>query len=86
IVAISGSGASSAEGAVPSALVDFQQRFSLLPEYNFREVPPSPGSGADSPAAPLATSTAGLVGGVLTLLLAGGVGLVLRVFRHRHRS
>lgn len=68
-------------------LSDIQREVAFLPGYGFRqsgdkaaakrkEIPPA--GGKDWPEAKAETSVAGLIGGGLTLLLAAGLGLMLR--------
>ena len=76
----------SARGGSP-LLAAFQEKIALLPGYGFRtdggkgaEAQGAAGSGRleASPLVKAETSVAGLVGGSLTLLLAAGLGLLLR--------
>jgi cobalt/nickel transport system permease protein len=76
-----GSAALAAAEPAPAALAEFQQRTALLPDYDFRLQDPM----ADSVAAGSAwscvkpgVSVAGIVGSLLVLLVAGGVGWVSR--------
>lgn len=58
------------EGAVHATLADLQEETAVLPDYGFRE-----GAPVDAEAG---TTVSGLVGGLLTLFLAGLVGLFLK--------
>jgi cobalt/nickel transport system permease protein len=66
---------------VPATLARIQERTAVLPDYGFRTASPAPVAVAREPApwpaVSAGTSVAGLVGGLLTLLLAGLIGLVL---------
>jgi cobalt/nickel transport system permease protein len=64
-------GAASAESGAHRALAAVQDRTALLPDYGFT-------SAATGPAVRAGTSVSGLVGGLLTLLLAGAAGWVIR--------
>lgn len=64
-------------GPVHSVLEDWQKRLALLPNYDFpahQQEPEAPGKGRTDPGA----SVSGLVGGLITLLIAGIAGIVLR--------
>jgi len=86
IAAISGSEElpAAAEG-IKATLAATQERTALLPGYAFRlatdAVAPA-GSQGTWPVVEGGTSIAGLVGGVLTLAVAGLIGLLLRKLRH----
>ena len=81
---------SAAEGGMKAELVALQQRLAFLPDYQFRTTTPAavapPQVKASWPAVNRGTSTAGLVGGLLTLGLAGLIGVALRKARGRTRS
>jgi cobalt/nickel transport system permease protein len=64
------------EGA-HSILGEVQEKTALLPEYGFKE------EGAQDIPEKAGTSVSGLLGGVLTLLLAGSAGVLLRWRRSR---
>jgi cobalt/nickel transport system permease protein len=65
-------------------LAALQERTSILPDYGFKkaETEQQAAAGAEAeqawPAVDAGTSLAGLIGGLLTLALAGGAGLLLR--------
>jgi len=73
------------EHGVPAALKSLQERTAFLPDYGFKppaneakvkeEVPPWPNVDAG-------TSVSGLIGGVLVLAMALGIGWAIRAFRH----
>lgn len=63
-------------GGVHGALAKVQERTAVLPDYGFPKE--SEGSAEGWPAVDPGTSVAGILGGVMTLLVAAGVGLVLR--------
>lgn len=58
-----------------------QQATSLLPDYGLAGAPPTGEATTRWPAVKAGTSLSGFVGGLMTLLLVGLVGLVLRVSR-----
>lgn len=66
------------ESGVHGHLADLQQKLAVMPDYGFRT--PGPASPAPEawPAVSAGTSSAGLVGGLMTLALAGLTGLALR--------
>lgn len=68
-----GTGSSAARRA---ALV--QERIALLPDYGFHEEAPVDGSQSSGRIIDAGTSTAGVVGGLVTMAIAAGVGLALR--------
>ena len=63
-------------------LAGIQEHTSFLPDYGFKDGGPEPASAGESssawPAVDKGTSTAGLVGGGLTLALAVMIGLLFR--------
>jgi len=76
------------QGTVHHFMEEVQGAISILPDYGFRpespagdEAPPTSGW----PVSEWGTSVSGLVGGALTLILAGAAGLVLRRRRAVHR-
>jgi len=83
------------EGGGKAVLAGIQERLAFLPDYAFPE-PEAPAQVAavneaqeKEPAWPVVdpgTSTAGLAGGLLTLLLAGFLGFALRLGRKRCRD
>lgn len=72
------------EGGLHGALSALQGKLAFLPDYGFRkpggdEAPPEqPGEAAAWPAVDPGTTVSGLVGGGLTLILAGLAGLVIK--------
>ena len=74
---------------VHRSLGDLQEKTALLPDYGFREdrgeEPRAPGEG-DTLSEKAGTSVSGLLGGGLTLLLAGAAGMILRWKRVRTRA
>ncbi len=69
-------------GGIHQNLAHIQQQTAFLPEYGFkpaaRTPEPSPTEPAPWPAVSAGTSVAGLVGGLMTLLLAGLIGYGLK--------
>ncbi len=66
-------------GRLHGLLDSVQKRTAFLPDYNFRKAETAePGAGQAWPAVDKGTSAAGLIGGLLTLLLAWIAGLALR--------
>lgn len=70
---------SEAQTAVHSELASLQEKTAILPDYDFKAsaTPTTPPSNTGS-AVNLGTSVSGIVGGLITLTLAGLVGLALR--------
>ena len=62
------------DSAIHQALARVQQRTALLPDYAVKATPAEP----TEPTASAGTPLAGLVGGLLTLLLAGLLGVALK--------
>jgi cobalt/nickel transport system permease protein len=90
---------SSPAGGIHELLAGIQKKLAFLPGYGFRQVVGTGSgeaaavAGADEeawPAVKAGTSVAGLVGGGLTLLLAAGIGFMLRrrglAAKHSHLS
>ncbi len=76
------------EDGVHGALARIQEKTALLPDYAFKtasaETPPEPTEeAAPWPAVDAGTSVSGLLGGGLTMLLAGAAGLFLKRRQHR---
>lgn len=68
-------------GGLHATLSGVQEKTALLPDYGFPAADaagPAPAEAAVWPAVSVGTSVSGLVGGLLTLALAGAVGLALR--------
>ncbi len=73
--------AASPGGGIHGALEDFQEKTAVLPDYGFREsVPAEVGEAGDEswPVPSAGTSLAGVVGGLLSFLLAVGLALIVR--------
>ena len=70
----------SPEAGVHGALGGLQERTAVLPDYGFKTVEEESGAEVpDSwPSVDAGTTVSGLVGGVLTLLVAGSIGFVLK--------
>lgn len=71
------------EGGIHAALSALQEKIAFLPDYGFRKAPANENETAAEerahwPAVDPGTSVSGLVGGSLTLLLAGMAGILLR--------
>jgi cobalt/nickel transport system permease protein len=85
-------------GGVHERLAELQKQTAFLPDYGFRAAAEEPGAqsgeraaaGAETrapwPAVSAGTSLAGLVGGATVLVLAGCIGLGLRVFGRSERA
>ena len=79
------------EDGLHSVFAGIQEQTAFLPDYGFKsakesvalelETPGKPTKSEDWPAVNAGTSLSGLVGGTITLLLAGLIGLGLRKFR-----
>lgn len=71
------------EGGIHAALSALQEKSAFLPDYGFRKAPANEtetaaGEPAHWPAVDPGTSVSGLVGGSLTLVLAGMAGMLIR--------
>ena len=70
---------------IPAAAKRLQEKTALLPHYGFKPSADDPGAGKEKtpawPAVDAGTSLSGLVGGVLVLGLALGIGWLIRAFR-----
>lgn len=67
-----------ANAGLQQSLADIQDKTAILPEYNFKAdmgIPEQAG-----------TSISGVVGAIITLLLAAGVGVIIKTFTNRSRS
>jgi cobalt/nickel transport system permease protein len=75
------------ENGLPAALKDVQEKTALLPGYGFKPPAGEPkGTGKETPAWPdidAGTSVSGLVGGVLVLAVAIGIGWAIRAWKGR---
>ncbi len=71
--------ASSTSAALHDAAASLQERTAFLPDYGFKKAAPAgeAGGGAAWPAIDPGTSTAGVVGAVIVLVFAGGLGFIL---------
>jgi cobalt/nickel transport system permease protein len=72
------------EHGVPAALKGVQEKTAFLPDYGFKPPEGKPGTKEEAPAWPnvdAGTSVSGLVGGVLVLAMALGIGWAIRAFR-----
>ena len=73
-----------ATGGTYEKLASVQEKTAFLPDYGFKapqDGPSREGGGRAWPAVSAGTSVAGLVGGLLTLVLAAGIGLAIRAIR-----
>jgi cobalt/nickel transport system permease protein len=73
--------AASPGGGIHGALEDFQEKTAVLPDYGFREsgrAEVSDGGDESWPVPSAGTSLAGVVGGLLSFLLAVGLALIVR--------
>lgn len=68
------------DGALHQSLAILQKTLSLMPDYALPKDEATPQT-TDRPAVNAEKSLAGMLGALLTLLLAGGIGLALRRFR-----
>ena len=75
---VTGSAELSREDPVQRAAGQAQEATALMPDYNFKS------AGDSAPAA--GTSTAGIVGGALTLVLVGAAGVILSAVKKRRAS
>ena len=72
-----------ADGEVHSELAALQSKTAILPDYGFK-TPAEEGSDADRwPAVDAGTSVSGLVGGLITLAIAAGIGYCLKAGRKK---
>lgn len=62
---------------IHAKLAGFQQKTAILPDYGFKKSEPSQGESPSWPPPSAGTSVSGLVGGLLTLVLAVGAGWLL---------
>ncbi|MDD4600687.1 Cobalt transport protein CbiM [bioreactor metagenome] len=73
-------------------LADLQNKVAIFPDYNFRDTNQAagePSSGQEAPAwaaVDSGLSTAGVVGSILTLVVAGGIGKLLQIVHRRHKK
>ena len=74
------------EHGVPAALKSVQEKTAFLPGYGFKPPADEPKAKEEAPSWPAVdagTSVSGLIGGVLVLGLALGIGWLIRAFRGR---
>jgi len=69
---------------IHTALASLQSKTSFMPDYDFRKDDAADKDDARESAAKTGTSLAGVLGACMTLLLAGGVGLFLRLRSRKH--
>ncbi|MHB1011562.1 MAG: energy-coupling factor ABC transporter permease [Desulfobacteria bacterium] len=71
------------EHGIPAALKSVQEKTAVLPGYGFKPPEIEPGAKEEAPSGPTdaGTSVSGLIGGVLVLGLALGIGWLIRAFR-----
>ncbi|GAB4298552.1 MAG: energy-coupling factor ABC transporter permease [Desulfuromonadia bacterium] len=67
------------EGGVYQLFAEVQKRISFLPDYTFpKPENPVPEGSAGADGSKLGTSVSGVVGGLMTLVLVGGIGYLLK--------
>ncbi len=75
------------EQGIPAALKSVQEKTAFLPDYGFKSSSSDPkakkGEAPSWPNIDAGTSVSGLVGGVLVLAVAFGIGWAIRAFRRR---
>jgi len=77
------------EQGVPAALKELQEKTAFLPVYGFKPPASEPKSKEEKPAWPnvdAGTSVSGLIGGVLVLAMAFGIGWAIRAFRGKRSA
>jgi len=77
------------EHGVPAALKSVQEKTAFLPDYGFKPAAGEPRAKEEKPAWPnvdAGTSVSGLIGAVLVLAIAFGIGWVIRVFRRKNAA
>jgi cobalt/nickel transport system permease protein len=75
------------DNGLPATLKGVQEKTAFLPGYGFKPPANEPRSKGDMPSWPAVdagTSVSGLIGGVLVLVAAFGIGWVIRAFRGRN--
>jgi cobalt/nickel transport system permease protein len=75
------------EKGLHSLLATLQEKTAFLPDYSFKESketegPATPGKTEEWPAVSAGTSVSGLIGGAVTMVIAGLIGFGLKRFRH----
>ena len=78
-----------ASDKIHNNLSDFQNKTALLPDYGFKE--PDTNSNNETatekwPSVSAGTSTAGLIGGAMTLILAVFIGFIISFFKRRKKT
>lgn len=72
-------------GLVQERLAAVQEKTAILPDYGFKPSAASPEERSEEkeawPAVSAGTSVAGIVGGIMTLILAAGIGLAIRALK-----
>jgi cobalt/nickel transport system permease protein len=74
---------------VPAALKSLQEKTAFLPDYGFKPPGNEPKAKEEAPAWPAVdagTTVSGLIGGVLVLAMALGIGWAIRAFRGKHSA
>ncbi len=77
------------EHGIPAALKSVQEKTAFLPDYGFKPPANEPKAKKEAPSWPnvdAGTSVSGLIGGVLILSMALGIGWAIRAFRGRSSS
>jgi len=77
------------EHGVPAALKSLQEKTAFLPDYGFKPPATEPKAKEEAPAWPAVdagTSVSGLIGGVLVLAMALGIGWAIRAFRGKRST
>ena len=77
------------EHGVPAALKSVQEKTAFLPDYGFKAPADEPKAKEEAPSWPnvdAGTSVSGLIGGVLVLAMALGIGWVIRAIRGKNTA
>ena len=77
------------EHGVPAALKSVQEKTAFLPDYGFKPPADEPKAKEEAPSWPnvdAGTSVSGLIGGVLVLAMALGIGWVIRAIRGKNTA
>jgi len=77
------------EHGIPAALKNVQEKTAFLPDYGFKPATGEPKAKEEKrswPNVDAGTSVSGLIGGVLVLALAFGIGWAIRTFREKHTT
>jgi cobalt/nickel transport system permease protein len=75
---VNGKNKQESSAGMSTKLADIQTTTAFLPDYGFKKSKPTEGESPSWPAPSAGTSVSGLVGGLLTLVLAMGAGWLLR--------